>query len=102
MTTTISGDTGIDKVKDGSITQADLAANVAGAGPAFSVYQSVAQSVPNNAPTKLQFDVKERDTANAFSAGVKTSNTDATNRFTAPVAGYFQFTWAQGFLARAE
>lgn len=35
MPTQISGTTGVDKHQDGSVTQADLAANVAGNGPAF-------------------------------------------------------------------
>lgn len=83
MTTVINGTTGIDKVQDGSIVQADLGVNVAGNGPAFSVYQSVAQSLPNGTMTKCQLQSKEFDTNNAFDS--------TTNfRFQPTVAGYYQ------------
>lgn len=80
MTTTISGDTGCDKVVDESITQADLAPNVVGNGPCFSAYQSVLQSV-TSAVVKVQLQTKEFDT-NAFF--------DTTNsRFQPTVPGYY-------------
>ena len=54
------------------------------AAPCFSAYQSTTQSIPNAAPgTKLQFQTKEFDTANAYD--------NVTNfRFTPLVAGYYQ------------
>jgi len=68
---------------DATITQPDLATGVAGTGPAFSAYQSSAQSVTANTNTKLQFQTEEFDTANAFDS--------TTNyRFTPQVAGYYQ------------
>lgn len=51
--------------------------------PAFSVYQSVAQSIATNTSTKLQFQAKEFDTANNF-------DTVTNFRYTASVAGYYQ------------
>ena len=83
MTTVIDGTTGIDKVKDGSIVQTDLAPNVAGNGPAFSAYQSVAQAMAASTLTKIQFQTKEFDPANSFD---NTTN----SRFQPAVAGYYQ------------
>ena len=55
----------------------------ASAAPCFSAYQSTAQSLATSTSTKLQFQTKEFDTANAFDA--------VTNfRFTPQVAGYYQ------------
>ena len=52
------------------------------AAPAFSAYQSTAQSLPATTFTKLQFQTKEFDTANTFDA--------VTNfRFQPLVAGYY-------------
>jgi hypothetical protein len=56
---------------------------VSGNMPAFSAYQSVAQTLTLNTNTKIQFQTKEFDTANAFD--------NATNyRFQPTVAGYYQ------------
>ena len=64
------------------VTQAMLSTNVAGNGPAFSAYQSVAQTLTSSV-TKIQFQTEEFDTANCFDA--------TTNyRFTPTVAGYYQ------------
>lgn len=54
-------------------------------GPAFSAYQSTAQSIAANTETKLQFQTKEFDT---------NSNYDNTTnyRFTPTVAGYYIIT----------
>lgn len=48
--------------------------------PAFSAYQSVAQSITNAVFTKITFDIEEFDTNNNF----------ASSRFTPTVAGYYQ------------
>ena len=57
---------------------------VSGNMPAFSAYQSSAQTITGAVDTKVQFQSKEYDTANAFDA--------TTNyRFTPQVAGYYQF-----------
>ena len=67
---------------DASITQADLAVGVVGNGPAFSAYNSSAQTLSGSTWTKLQFQTEEFDTANCYD--------NTTNyRFTPNVAGYF-------------
>jgi hypothetical protein len=54
-------------------------------GPAFSAYQSSAQSLTANTITKLQFQAEEFDTASAFDS--------STNyRFQPTVAGYYQIS----------
>lgn len=56
-------------------------------GPAFSAYQSSAQSVSNNIITKIQFQAEEWDTAGCFD--------NTTNyRFTPNVPGYYQVNGA--------
>jgi hypothetical protein len=66
-----------------TVTQATLATPVAGTGPAFSAYQSSAQSLSASTWTKLQFQTEEFDTNNNFDS--------TTNyRFTPTVAGYYQ------------
>lgn len=72
---------------DASITQAKMAAGVAGNGPAFSAYQSSLQTLSNNTETKLQINTEEFDTAGAYDS--------ATNyRFTPLVAGYYQINFS--------
>ena len=68
---------------DASITQADLATNVAGNGPAFSAYTTTSVSATNNVTVKMPFNAEQYDT---------NSNYDATTnyRFTPTVAGYYQ------------
>ena len=83
MTVVIDGTTGIDAVQNGTVTQADLAANVAGNGPAFSAYQSAGTTTATATFTKLAFQTEEFDTANCYD--------NTTNyRFTPNVAGYYQ------------
>jgi hypothetical protein len=58
---------------------------VSGNMPAFSAYQSSAQTLSSATNTKIQFQTKEFDTASAFD--------NATNyRFTPLVAGYYQIS----------
>jgi hypothetical protein len=64
-----------------SIPQAALAAGVAGNGPAFSYYQSVAQTLTSYVTTKITFTTSEFDT---------TGGMYASSRFTPTVAGYYQ------------
>lgn len=60
-----------------------------GSGPAFSVYQSSAQTIPTTTHTKVQFQTEEFDTDNAFDS--------TTNyRFQPTVAGYYQLSGAIG------
>ena len=88
----------VTTASSGAVTQNMLAAGVAGTGPAFSAYQSSAQTINWNTATKVQFQSEEFDTASCFDS--------ATNyRFTPNVAGYYLFTanigwssatWADG------
>lgn len=64
---------------DASITQTELAANIAGNGPVIVVYQSGGQSIPNVTWTKISLDTELFDTGSAF----------ASNNFTPQVAGYY-------------
>jgi hypothetical protein len=89
MPITINGSgtvTGISAggLPDAIITQPELAANVAGNGPAFSVYRATSnQSISASTWTKIQFQTEEFDTNNNYD--------NATNyRFTPTVAGYYQ------------
>jgi len=65
------------------IIQNSVATNVAGTGPAFSAYQNSATTLATSTYTKIAFQVKEFDTANAYD--------NTTNyRFQPTVAGYYQ------------
>jgi hypothetical protein len=82
---TLSGDgtiTGLvaGGLPDATVIQSDLAAGVAGNGPAFSAYKSAAQTLSSATFTKITFDLEEYDTNNNF----------ASNKFTPTVAGYYQ------------
>ena len=65
---------------DATITQPELASGVSGTGPAFSAYQSSAQTISSATFTKILFQTEEFDTNNNF----------ASSRFTPTVAGYYQ------------
>jgi hypothetical protein len=70
-------------VADAAITQSKLSTNVAGNGPAFSVYASSTQTLTNSIYTKIQLNTETFDTNNNFDS--------STNyRFTPTVAGYYQ------------
>ncbi len=58
-------------------------------GPAFSAYQSSAQSVANATFTKIQLQTEEFDTASCFDSA-------STYRFTPTTAGYYQITGGVG------
>ena len=72
------------------VTQAMLATNVAGNGPAFSAYGSSATTITNATWTKITFDLEIFDTNSNF----------ASSRFTPTVAGYYQVntSWQSGFV----
>lgn len=88
MAMTISGDGSITGLvagglPDASVTQADLASPVYAKGtPAFSAYQSSAQTISSATFTKIQFQTEEFDTNSNFDT--------STYRFTPTVAGYYQ------------
>lgn len=72
----------ITSADSGTVTQAMLASNVAGNGPAFYAYPSGAQSISNATATKINLQLKRFDTNTNFD--------NSTNyRFTPTVAGYY-------------
>jgi hypothetical protein len=78
----------------GAVTQAYIQTGVGGTGPAFSAYQSAAQTIANNTQTKLQCNTEEFDTASCYD--------NATNyRFTPNVAGYYQVSGEICYLINA-
>lgn len=71
------------KLASGAVTQSILGTNVAGTGPAFSVYMSSNASPSTTTWTKVAFNTKIFDTNTNFDA--------TTNyRFTPTIAGYYQ------------
>jgi hypothetical protein len=75
------------KVADAAVTQAKLAANVAGNGPAFSAYRaSSIQTISPATWTKIQFNAEEFDTASAY-------DQNTNYRFQPNIAGYYQFNF---------
>jgi hypothetical protein len=75
----------VDGVTSAIQTQLDAKANKA--TPAFSAYQSAAQSVPTATNTKVLLQTETFDTNSCF----------ASSTFTPNVAGYYQFSGAVGF-----
>jgi hypothetical protein len=72
---------------DNSGTVITTGSTFAGTGPAFSAYQSSAQSFSQTTFTKVSFQTEEFDTASCFDSA-------STYRFTPTVAGYYQVTGA--------
>ena len=78
------------KIADANVTQAKLAAGVAGNGPAFSAYLSANQGLSAATHTKVLFNTEEFDTNSNYD--------NATNyRFTPTVAGYYQINLGINF-----
>ena len=77
-----NGAVGSTQLATGGVAQSNLAANVAGNGPAFSAYQSSAQTISNGTFTKVNLQTEEFDTNNNF----------ASSTFTPTVAGYYQIS----------
>lgn len=97
MTMTISGDGTIGGLVAGglpnaTVVQADLAANVAGTGPAFSAYQSAPQSVSNGTFTRVVFEIEEFDTASCYNNTGSTVGGIPAYAFLPNVAGYYLVT----------
>lgn len=76
----ISKISNVNAIDVGTVNQAALTTGVAGTGPAFSAYQSSAQTISTNTLTKILFQTEEFDTNNNF----------ASSTFTPTVAGYYQ------------
>ncbi len=90
MSVTISGDTGVSKVQDGVIVQADLASGVAGNGPAFSARESGNQSVGSAANTLVTFATEDFDTNSCYNNTGSTVGGIPAYAFLPNVAGYYQ------------
>ena len=69
---------------DASVTQSELAAGVAGNGPAFFVRPSAGLTVTLATATKIQLNTEDFDTNSNFDT--------STYRFTPTVAGYYQIS----------
>lgn len=76
------------------IVQNSVDTPVAGTGPAFSAYQSSAQTLASATFTKIQFQTEEFDTANAFNNTGSTVGTAPSYSFNPQVAGYYQLSAA--------
>jgi len=83
-TLTLPDNTGtvVSTASTGIITQAMMATNVAGNGPAFSAYSSANTSISSGVFTKVPFAIEEFDTNSNYDT--------STYRFTPTVAGYYQ------------
>jgi hypothetical protein len=94
MPTIINGTTGVDKIQDGVVVQADLASGVAGTGPAFGAEMTSDQTISTNVWTKLTYSTEIFDTDNCFDP--------TTNyRFTPNVAGYYSILAVNSIAANA-
>ena len=77
------------KITDANVTQAKLAAGVAGNGPAFSAFFNGSQTINDNSATAVALNTEEFDTNSCFNT--------STYRFTPNVAGYYQISGAVYF-----
>jgi hypothetical protein len=82
MSTIVDGTTGVSLVQDGVVVQADLAANVAGTGPAFMANGAVSIPTSGNG-TILPCDYASHNEGNCYST--------TTYKFTPTTAGYYVF-----------
>jgi hypothetical protein len=81
-------------ITDAAVTQAKLAANVAGNGPAFSAYLLANQAVTTNTFTKVTINTEEFDTASCFNNTGSTVGGIPAYAFQPNVAGYYQVNGA--------
>lgn len=81
---TTSAGSSATTIANAAVTQAMLASNVVGVGPAFVANSTAATLVNAAVYTKLMFGTAAYDTNSAYSSG----------RFTAPVSGYYQINFA--------
>lgn len=76
------------------VTNAMLAAGVAGNGPAFAAYLSSDQTgLSNYSNTRVTFQTEEFDTAGAFNNTGSTVGSAPAYSFNPQVAGYYQVNW---------
>ena len=77
-----------NELASASVTQAKIASNVVGTGPAFKAYPQITTSVPSGSLTKVTLDQEQFDTNNNYSTN---------SRFTPTVSGYYFITASIGF-----
>jgi hypothetical protein len=99
MTITINGSgtiTGITAggLPDATIQQADLAANVAGNGPAFSAWTSGGQIISSGVAAKMAFNTEFFDTNSNFNNTSSTVDSTPAYAFLPTVAGYYHISTA--------
>jgi len=97
MAITINGSgtvTGITAggLPDAIITQPDLAANVAGNGPAFSARSSATTAISAATWTKIAFTSEDFDTNSNYNNTGSTVGSTPAYAFLPTVAGYYQFS----------
>jgi hypothetical protein len=85
------GTTIVTVTPDGVVFDVGTGGGSGASGPAFSAYQSSAQSVANSTAVKVLFQAETYDTDNCFA--LSTGTTPNQNRFTAPQAGIYNFSW---------
>src|SRR5210317_1629772 len=78
----VSGANIITSADSGTVTQGMIESGVAGSGPAFSAYQSSAQTIAGYTFVKMNLQTEEFDTDSCFDTSL--------SRFTPTVAGYYQ------------
>jgi hypothetical protein len=96
MPVTINGTTGVDLIKDSTVVQADLGANVAGNGPALRVL--LAANFVMGAPGifTIPFATKAFDTNNRFNNTAAPVSGIPAYSFMPDVAGYYSVSIAAG------
>jgi hypothetical protein len=79
------------KIAAGAVIQADLATNVAGTGPAFSVYPNANQAgLTSSSSVRIAFNTKDFDTNSRFNNTAATVGGIPAYAFLPNVAGYYQ------------
>jgi hypothetical protein len=89
------------KIADANVTQIKLAAGVAGNGPAFSAYQSSAQTIGSVTFIKISLQTEEFDTNSCFNNTASTVGGIPSYSFLPTVAGYYQFTGSYAIASSA-
>lgn len=79
------------KITSAGITSLDLSLTTLSNPYKFSVYRNAAANTGNNTLALITFDTKIFDTGTNYDI--------STGKFTAPVAGFYQFSFSSGFTA---
>jgi hypothetical protein len=81
-------------ITDAAVTQAKLAANVAGNGPAFSAWTSGGQIISSGVAAKMAFNTEFFDTNSNFNNTSSTVDSTPAYAFLPTVAGYYHISTA--------